>query len=166
MRATIISGSIALNIPITNEAAFAVDGTLVIELVDPKNEVLASTEVWQTLKPGRNVAAVSLSRTSQRSANEPLLWYRIRYRFMGHSRQATSGVVALGAIAPEMFAMVVAHPSYILPGHPFQLQLHTANPVTRRAVAGAALTLGVQWNSQTRKLDTLHAVTNATGCPT
>src|SRR5580692_1701108 len=148
MSAVISEREIALIAPVSNESETAVSGTLYVDLLDPKDAVVASSKTTERLNPGRNLIKLSLPRppVPTVSDNEPALWYRVKYRLlMGDKqaddrqtddKQATSGVVALGAIAPDMFELRVAHADKALPGQPYQVRVHAANPVTRKPVSG------------------------------
>src|SRR5580658_9334019 len=111
MSAVISEKEITLIAPALNESETAVSGTLSVDLVDPNDAVVASSKTTERLNPGRNLIKLSLPRptVSTVSDNDPALWYRVKYRLlMGDKQadeQAASGVVALGAIAPDMFEL-------------------------------------------------------------
>jgi len=133
MSAVISEKEIALIAPVSNESETALSGILYVDLLDPKDAVVASSKTTERLKPGRSLIKLSLPRPTIPvvADNDPALWYRVKYRLLSDDKQATSGVVALGAIAPDMFELRVAHADKALPGQSYQVRVHAANPVTR-----------------------------------
>jgi hypothetical protein len=138
MSAAISEKEIALIVPVSNESERAVSGTFYVDLLDPKDAVVASSKTTERLVPGRSLVKLSLPRPAVPtvSDNDPALWYRVKYRLLSDDRPATSGVIALGAIAPDMFELRVAHADKALPGQSYQVRVHAANPVTRKPVNG------------------------------
>jgi hypothetical protein len=57
----------------------AVSGTLSVDLLDPKDAVVASSKATERLKPGCNLLDLHLARTvvPTVSENDPVLWYRV-----------------------------------------------------------------------------------------
>src|ERR1700693_710434 len=84
MSAVISEREIALIAPVSNESETAVSGTLYVDLLDPKDAVVASSKTTERLKPGRNLIKLSLPRPAvpTASANDPALWYRVEYRLL------------------------------------------------------------------------------------
>jgi len=68
-----------------------------------------------------------------------VLWYRVRYRLLSADKTAASGIVALGAIAPDMFELRIAHAGKALPDQDYRVRVHAANPVTRKPVSGVEI---------------------------
>jgi len=44
-------------------------------------------------------------------------------------KQAAHGVVALGAIAPDMFELRIAHADKARPDQSYRVRIHAANPI-------------------------------------
>jgi len=164
MRAVISEKEIALAVPVLNESEVAVSGTLVIDLLDPKDGVVASSKVTQRLKPGRNVIDVTLVRPVARtpSGDDPVLWYRVRYRLLLDDKPDASGVVALGAIAPDMFELRIARADKALPGQSYRVRVHAANPVTRKPVGGVEVRGKLEFDSDNQSAVIAH-LTNTSG---
>ena len=174
MSAVISEKEIALIVPALNDSGAAVSGTLYVDLLDPADAVVASSKTTERLKPGRNLIKLSLPRPEvlMASDNDPTLWYRVKYRLLlsdkqaddkqANDKQAASGMVALGAIAPDMFELRVAHADKALPGQPYQVRVHAANPVTRKPVSGVEVRGDLEFD-----LDENHAIithtTNSSG---
>ena len=169
MSAVISEKEIALIAPVSNQSDTAVSGTLYIDLLDPKDAVVGSSKATERLQPGRNVIKLSLPRpvVPTASDNDPALWYRVKYRLLVDEvnedpRQAASGVVALGAITPDMFELRVAHADKALPGQPYQVRVHAANPVTRKPVNGVEIRGDMEFDADENHAVITHT-TNSSG---
>jgi hypothetical protein len=164
MSAVISEKEIALAAPISNESETAVSGTLYVDLLDPKDAVVASSRTSERLNPGRSLIKLSLPRPAVPTVadNDPALWYRVKYRLLSDDKQATSGVVALGAIAPDMFELRVAHADKALPGQSYQVRVHAANPVTRKPVNGVAVRGELEFDADENRAVIAHT-TNSSG---
>jgi len=95
MSAVISEREIALIAPVSNESETTVSGTLYVDLLDPKDAVVASSKTTEHLKPGRSLIKLSLPRPAIPlvADNDPVLWYRVKYRLLLDDKQAASGVV-------------------------------------------------------------------------
>src|SRR5580700_11075490 len=164
MSAVISEREIALIAPVSNESETTVSGTLYVDLLDPKDAVVASSKTTEHLKPGRSLIKLSLPRPAIPvvADNDPALWYRVKYRLLSDDKQATSGVVALGAIAPDMFELRVAHADKALPGQSYQVRVHAANPVTRKPVNGVDVRGELEFEADENRAVIAHT-TNSSG---
>jgi A-macroglobulin TED domain/Alpha-2-macroglobulin family/Carboxypeptidase regulatory-like domain/MG2 domain/A-macroglobulin receptor binding domain len=164
MSAVISGKEIALIAPVSNESEKAVSGTLYVDLLDPKDAVVVSSKTTESLKPGRNLIKLSLPRPAlpMVSDDDPVLWYRVKYRLLSDDKPATSGVVALGAIAPDMFELRVAHADKALPGQSYQVRVHAANPVTRKPVNGVEVRGELEFDADENRAVIVHT-TNSSG---
>src|SRR5580704_7722517 len=160
MSAVISEREIALIAPVSNESETAVSGTLYVDLLDPKDAVLASSKTTERLKPGRSLIKLFLPRPAIPvvAGNDPVLWYRVKYRLLLDDKQAASGVVALGAIAPDMFEVRIAHADKALPDQSYRVRIHAANPVTRKPVSGVEVRGELEFDS----VDTRAVITHTT----
>jgi hypothetical protein len=164
MRATISQKEIALHFPVLNDSKQAISGTLSVDLLDPKDNVVIASQAAEELKPGRNTISLNLVRPGDSGSldNEPLLWYRVRYQLHVEGRTNTAGIIALGAITPQMFELVAAHPENALPDQPYRIRVHTANPVTRTPVARVEVSGEMKWDLP-RQGQVVRKTTNAAG---
>jgi hypothetical protein len=168
MTSLISEKEIDLIVPALNESGTAVSGTLYVDLLDPKDAVVASSKTIERLKPGRNLIRLSLPRPAVPTVadNDPTLWYRVKYRLLigdkQADKQAASGVVALGAIAPDMFELRVAHADKALPGQSYQVRVHAANPVTRKPVSGVEVRGELEFDADENRAIITHT-TNSSG---
>ena len=138
MRAIISDKEIRLDVPVTSNGIGAVPGAVFVELLDQNDAVATEGHAAAELKPGRNLLSVVLARPGTRPNEEPdqVLWYRVRYRLEIEGKETGHGIVALGAIAPDMFDVRIANAEKVLPDHPYRVRVHAANPVTRKPVSG------------------------------
>jgi len=138
MTAGITDKEITVTAPVLNDSGAAIAATVYIELLDSKDTVVAATKTSETLKPGTTSLKFVLARpvVSPTAENDPLLWYRVRYHLESDGKQLSHGIVALGAIAPDMFELRVAHAEKVLPDESYRVRIHAAHPVTRRPVNG------------------------------
>ncbi|MGA9043157.1 MAG: alpha-2-macroglobulin family protein [Terriglobales bacterium] len=164
MSAVISEREIALIAPVSNESETTVSGTLYVDLLDPKDAVVASSKTTEHLKPGRSLIKLSLPRPAIPlvADNDPVLWYRVRYRLLLNDKQAASGVVALGAIAPDMFELRIAHADKALPDQSYRVRIHAANPVTRKPVSGVEVRGELEFDSVDKRAVITHT-TNSSG---
>ena len=164
MSAVISEREIALIAPVSNESETTVSGTLYVDLLDPKDAVVASSKTTEHLKPGRSLIKLSLPRPAIPvvADNDPVLWYRVKYRLLLDDKQAASGVVALGAIAPDMFELRIAHADKALPDQSYRVRIHAANPVTRKPVSGVEVRGELEFDSVDKRAVITHT-TNSSG---
>ena len=137
-RAVLAGDTITITVPITS-VTLASAATVTMDLLDPTGRAVTTGQATQELNAGGNVLIVKL-----RPSNEPrfsddeeskLAWYRVRYTLTAgdFSRE---GIVALGAIAHDVFEVRVAYPSSTVAGGTCRVRVHALNPVTLNPVAG------------------------------
>ena len=75
MSAVISEREIVLIASVSNESETVVSGTLYVDLLDPKDAVVASSRTTERLKPGRNLIELSLARPAVPAVadNDPVL---------------------------------------------------------------------------------------------
>ena len=160
-----ISGTdVALTVPVSNNSKTAAFGTLYVDLVDPKDTVIATSKATQRLERGRNSIRLQLTRlaTPATPDNDSLLWYRVRYRFLLGEEPASSGIVSLGAITPDMFELRIAHADKALPDEAYRVRVHAANPVTKKPVSGVTVRGQLEFDSVNQATVITHS-TNSSG---
>ncbi|HEY3975266.1 MAG TPA: alpha-2-macroglobulin family protein [Candidatus Sulfotelmatobacter sp.] len=152
--------------PVLNESGSVVSGILYVELLDPKDAVVASSRTVNSelFQPGRNLINRNLPRPAVPtvSENDPVLWYRVRYRLQVNSKQVANGIVALGTISPEMFELRIAHADKAVPGQAYRVRVHAANPVTRKPVSGVEVRGKLDFDSADKSAAIAHS-TNSSG---
>jgi hypothetical protein len=124
MSAVISEKEIVLIASVSNESETLFPGLFTLICSIPKMPSWRCPEPLSASIPGRSLVKLSLPRPAVPtvSDNDPALWYRVNYRLLSDDKQATSGVVALGAIAPDMFELRVAHADKALPGESYQVR--------------------------------------------
>ncbi|PYV47172.1 MAG: hypothetical protein DMG92_16785, partial [Acidobacteria bacterium] len=147
-----------------NDSESEITATLSFDLLDSNDVVVSASKLTQQLKPGRNAVVANLPRPARINSalEDPLLWYRIRYRFELDKNKVFSGLVALSAIAPDIYELRIAHPDKALPAHVFEVDIHAANPVTRKAIAGVQIRGRVEFDSADKPIVLAHT-TNSSG---
>jgi A-macroglobulin TED domain/Alpha-2-macroglobulin family/Carboxypeptidase regulatory-like domain/MG2 domain/A-macroglobulin receptor binding domain/Macroglobulin domain MG3 len=165
MSAVVAEREIALVVTVSNDSEISGSGTLHVDLIDPTDAVIASAESTEQLNHGRSSISLHLARGIAgpfRNGDDPVLWYRVRYRLLLDGKPVAKGTVALGAIAPDMFELRVAHADKGLLGQPYRVNVHAANPVTRRPVSGVQIRGDLEFDSNNQKI-VVTKVTNSSG---
>src|ERR1700684_623964 len=164
LSAVVSEKEIRLSVPVTSDSAAPISATLSVYLLDPKDALVASANSTERLKPGRNLIDLRMVRPAVQVAfaQDPVLWYRVRYRLLLEEKPAVSGIVALGAITPDMFELRVAHAGKALPNQAYRVRVRAANPVTRKPVGGVEIRgrLGLDTGDESTLLT---RVTNSSG---
>jgi hypothetical protein len=137
MRAAFQAGGVSISLPITNKAPVATAVTIRVDLLKPDDAVIATQARSLRLPSGASSQSILVPDGQARYPNGEYLWTRVRYQLVPEGAEGeVSGLVALGAIAPGLFALEVAYPREARAGVAYQLYVHAANPVTHRPVAG------------------------------
>jgi uncharacterized protein YfaS (alpha-2-macroglobulin family) len=100
-----------------------------------------SAEVAVDMQPSARSASLALPwpKDQHGSPVSDLGWYRIAYRLELRGKPITHGILAVGAICPNLLALRVARPAVIASGKPVSFRVYTGNPVTREPFKGVAL---------------------------
>ena len=164
LSAVVSEKEIRLAVSVANDSATAVFATLSVELLDPKDAIVASAKTVERLKLGHNLIDLRLTRPVVQvdASKDPVLWYRARYRLLVEGKTAASGVVALGAITPDMFELRIAHADKALPNQSYRVRVHAANPVTRKPVSGVEIRGKLEFDASDNSTLLTHA-TNSSG---
>ncbi len=164
MNAAISEKEINLSIPVSNDSTADISATVSVDLLDPKDAVVTSANATERLKPGRNSIDLRLTRPVLQVAltQDPVLWYRVRYRLLSGGKPAASGLVALGAIAPGMFELRIAHAGKALPDQDYRVRVHAGNPVTRKPVSAVEIRGELGFDTVDKNVVLTHA-TNSSG---
>jgi hypothetical protein len=162
MRATIMEKEITVTAPVLNNSLKTILGELSIELLDPKDAVVASFQSAEELKPGKNSITAHLL-LNDKNRSEAILWHRLRYRFTEKEETITHGIVALGVIAPEMFELRIVHARNALPGKPYTVRVHAAHPITNAPVSGVRVHGDLSGFDSTEKTIVIDSITNSLG---
>ncbi len=108
-------------------------------LLSPKGK--RSGETVADLRQGSTAVSIQLPRPKDEHGKfiEDLSWYRIAYRVQADTGQQSEGIVAIGAIAPNLMELRLARPAWFTTGKPIGIRLYAGNPVTRKPFRGVHL---------------------------
>jgi uncharacterized protein YfaS (alpha-2-macroglobulin family) len=130
-----------LELPIVNSSTHPVSGKFALELLNLEDDsVVASLSGTFTEQPGETIEKVDWP-VDQLPSDTPsdLGWFRLRYTFTPDASAAlvpaVTGIVQLGRIITDGFAISVAAAKTVAPGTKYPVRVHVDNPTTRRAYA-------------------------------
>jgi A-macroglobulin TED domain/Alpha-2-macroglobulin family/MG2 domain/Carboxypeptidase regulatory-like domain/A-macroglobulin receptor binding domain/Macroglobulin domain MG3/Alpha-2-macroglobulin bait region domain len=141
-----------LDLPILNSSSQPVSGKFVLELLNLDDDsVAASLSGTFTEQPGETIEKVDWP-VDQLPSDAPsdLGWFRLRYTFTSDASAAATpaatGIVQLGRIITDGFAISMAAAKTVAPGTKYPVRVHVENPTTRQAYANTpvdvTLTIG------------------------
>ena len=134
-----------LEIPILNSSSKAVSGKFALELLNLENDtVAASLSGTFTEQPGETIEKIDWP-VDQLPSDAPtdLGWFRLRYTFTldgsATAMPAATGIVQLGRIITDGFAISMAAAKTVVPGTKYPVRVHVENPTTRQAYANTSV---------------------------
>src|SRR5580658_6037394 len=141
-----------LEIPILNSSSEAVSGKFALELLNLENDTVAASLSGTFMEqPGETIEKIDWP-VDQLPSDAPtdLGWFRLRYAFTpdagATAMPAAKGIVQLGRIITDGFAISMAAAKTVVPGTKYPVRVHVENPTTRQACANTsvdvALTIG------------------------
>lgn len=164
LRASIESDRITVAGTVVNAGATSALAHVRFELLDPGDGLEAVGFKELATKPGRNRFLVELELRAPGAPDKSYLWHRIRYEVgLRGSAPTRQGVVALGAITPDLFDLRIFHPPRGADGGKYLVRVHAANPVTRTPVAGVEVTGNVSFDDEAGVPLVARGATNAAG---
>jgi hypothetical protein len=141
-----------LELPIVNSSAQPVSGKFSLELLNLDDDsVAASLSGTFTEQPGETIEKVDWPVDRLPSDNpSDLGWFRLRYKFTSDASAtvapAVTGIVQLGRIITDGFAISMAAAKTVAPGTQYPVRVHVENPKTRQPYANTpvdvTLTIG------------------------
>jgi hypothetical protein len=136
-RAVLAQDWIHVELPLVNEASAGERATA--WLLSPAGTSSGETSV--VLREGARSVSLSLPwpKDVHGSAVEEIGWYRIAYRIEADGATPAHGVLAVGAIAPNLLALRLARPGMLISGKPLSLRVFAGNPITRAPYRGVRL---------------------------
>src|SRR5580693_4316219 len=138
-----------LEIPILNSSSKPVSGKFALELLNLENDsVAASLSGTFTEQPGETIEKVDWPVDHLPSDNPSELgWFRLRYTFAPDASAAVApavtGIVQLGRIITDGFAISMAAAKTVAPGTKYPVRVHVENPTTRQAYANTPVEVTV-----------------------
>jgi len=120
-------------------------------LLSPENQ--KSGAITADLPAGARAAdiALPLPRDKKGEAESGIGWYRIAYRLDSADQSATEGILAIGAIAPNLLELHLARTEPVIPGKPLSVRVYAGNPVTQRPFRNASLTATLEYDDPASK---------------
>jgi len=146
----------SISVPVLNSHAAEIDVVLVLDLLDPDDVVLSTTRRTLTVPPGATRASALLPFPSSGTSANPSerRWWRVRYRISRQGNDpAVAGIVALGAIAPDLFVLQTVHARSWSSGVAYRVRVHALNPVTHEPVPGVQLRAALTRDADGRILE-------------
>jgi MG2 domain len=138
-----------LELPILNSSAQPVSGKFSLELLNLDHDsVAAALSGTFTEQPGETIEKVAWP-VDQLPSDNPsdLGWFRLRYTFTpdagAAAAPAVTGIVQLGQIITDGFAISVAAAKTVAPGTKYPVRVHVNNPTTRQAYANTPVEVTV-----------------------
>ncbi len=105
-----------------------------LEVLDVDDAILAQTETAETIKRGKQTVKILLDFTQKQDANN-LLRYRLRYSIVReNSSTATSGIVSLSEIMPELFELQITAAENVYAGMKLRAHVLAVHPLTKKPI--------------------------------
>ncbi len=126
-----------------NETIFA---SVLVELLDPTNEVKAKVNNYKTLLSGNNLITLNFpDSTGQLIKEREILWYRLRYTITtelkeNKSNQSYQGIVSLSDLLQSIFELKVTTNEYTSEGSHHQVKVLALHPISHKAVRNVGVT--------------------------
>ncbi|HYP00335.1 MAG TPA: MG2 domain-containing protein [Pyrinomonadaceae bacterium] len=154
---------------------------ITLELLDPRDKVVARTQRRETLQPRASVVAAFLPVSNLARAGEDrrqLLWYRLRYEIAPSVADAlrlvdsppSKGIISLSEITPDLFELRVSAASRADAGQLYRVRVRATHPLTSRPVGGVAIAAAIEFDAPEAEQDNvvlkLSGTTNAEGYAT
>ena len=136
-RATLAVDSVRLELPLNGQAVAG--ERAVAWFLSPKG--MPSGERAVDLTSGAHAAIIDLPRPKDEHGQKvkELGWYRIAYRVEAGGAPVAQGVLAVGAITPNLMELRIARPGTLTAGKPIQIRVYAGNPITRKSFQGVRL---------------------------
>ncbi|HEV8168244.1 MAG TPA: MG2 domain-containing protein, partial [Pyrinomonadaceae bacterium] len=128
---------VEVQLAIENSTGEPLNATVQLELLDPKDRVVANTSTSQQISPGNHTpkffVPFSLSSLTDKERRE-LLWYRLRYRLNDHT-----GIVSLSN-SPDLFELRIVTSETAREGSTYHVRVSARHPITHKPAAKVAVT--------------------------
>jgi hypothetical protein len=128
-----------------------------VELLDPRDHVLAAAALDAEVRPGANTFHVPFKLPFSElpeAERKEFPWFRLRYRVApaasSETTPAVAGVVSLSEVTPDLFEMRVNSSRKARGGSTFRARVSTVNPVNERPVRGVAVAAKLTFDTGAR----------------
>jgi A-macroglobulin TED domain/Alpha-2-macroglobulin family/MG2 domain/Carboxypeptidase regulatory-like domain/A-macroglobulin receptor binding domain/Alpha-2-macroglobulin bait region domain/Macroglobulin domain MG3 len=135
----------AVSLVVENGTGKPVQALIRLELLDPNNNVKASTQQDATLKPGSHKLIFALplkTRDLSPAEEDRVLWYRLHYHVVAepYSDYASlDGFISLSEITPDLFELSLASVGIARGGMRYQARARAVHPITLKPAAGVEI---------------------------
>lgn len=143
-RILLAEGQSKISLAVENREARATLAQITLELLDPRDKVVARTHRRETLKPGASVVAAFLpvsNLTHDGKDLKQLLWYRLRYEIApvaspDAAAASVEGIISLSEITPDLFDLRVSAARKANAGQLYRVRVRATHPLTSLPVRG------------------------------
>lgn len=133
-RAVLAERTIQLHLPLTAPAAPGL--RITAGTLSPAG--VGSGDTSADIKPGSREAVLTIPWPMSPSWTpvDQIGWYRIAYRIEAGGIIAAKGILAIGAIAPNLLDLRLATPMELVTGVPLSVRIYAGNPILRKPFRG------------------------------
>jgi hypothetical protein len=141
-RLKLADGRSLLSLAVSNDTGIEQNASIEIKLLTPKGEIKALATAKPTVLVGLTNISIpipfAIARMKAAAAKE-IAFYRIQYLLTpeDHALKPVSGIMALGGIAPDVFALQVAGSELFGGGLHYRVLVRAVNPAMEQGVGGA-----------------------------
>jgi hypothetical protein len=144
IRVLIHKQPVEVELTVENSTGESVDGNVELELLDPRDHVVAHISYSEQFKTGNQTFKLSMfySVTSLTdNQRRELLWYRLRYRLhqKGVAPPITTGIVSISQ-SPDLFDLRVVTSEMAREGSTYHVRVSARHPITHKPAAKVAVT--------------------------
>jgi uncharacterized protein YfaS (alpha-2-macroglobulin family) len=160
---------------IENNTGRALDASVQVELLTPKDDVFTRSVLSETLRAGANTLHVPLAirfGVMPNSEQREFLFYRLRYRIAPQAAttpgapaasEAVEGIVSLSEITPDIFELNVVAPRKLREGAHYRVRVRAVHPLTARGTKDVRVEGEIDFDDDEQKDLKATASTDAEG---
>lgn len=148
-RAILAGDSIRLQLPFATPATTS--GRAAVWTLSPTGTASAETAI--NFQQGARLVSLTLPwpQDEKGKPTDDVGWYRIAYRIETADAPPRSGILSIGAIAPDLLTLRLALPENLVPGKPLSVRVYAGNPVTLRSFRGVRLEGTLKYDGEPTK---------------
>jgi len=150
-----------VSLAVNNSGSRTFSAQVKIEIVDPRNKIVAGSETTVALEPGANTVRSDLKVDTSRV----VLWYRVRYSVSSVPPgyvQPVEGVISASEITPDIFALEIIRPGIVDIGRSCRIRVRAAHPVSSRPLANVHIAAEIKFDGLSAPLKA-EGITDADG---
>ncbi|HLG18105.1 MAG TPA: MG2 domain-containing protein [Blastocatellia bacterium] len=135
---------IDLLLAVVNHSSHSLGARIKLEVLDPQNRVLATTQVNAMLREGLNRVPANLAlplTTHNGRQRSQLPWYRLRYTISsaGGGSDGVSGVISLSQITPNLFELGAVATGRMQEGAGYRVIVRAVHPTSALPISGVSV---------------------------